>query len=1277
MSMAYAQDAMARSRCRATGTRRWRRLVALLVRPHASLASLASLAVLLFVVSPTLNAQTVDVIRGRVTGPEKEALEGVAVTVTTLSGAVSRNATTDRNGRFMVTFPGGDGDYFVSFRQIGFAPRRFEVKRVADEEILVADAQLARTGTTLDEVRITAQRNRANRNEQAQDVAGTERVVNPNNLSAAQQGDLAAMAANTPGVLYIPGQDGDPSGFSVLGLGADQNSTTLNGQNFSGSDLPRDAMVSASLNSSPYDVSRGGFSGGNLNLRTRSGTNFILRTNSLNLDAPALQWTDPAAAALGQQYSSGSLGGLVSGPVRFNAAFYNLAYQLGRRSNDLQTLLNTSPVGLEATGIAPDSVARLLGILSGLSVPATTAGVPSDRLTDQGSLFGGIDIAPPSSRAGSAYSLGANASWSRFNPVGAQVTELPAHSGSRTSFNGGLQGRHSTYFGFGALSESAISVSRNHTSSTPFISLPSGSVRINSTLDDGTNGVKSVQFGGSAFLNTASTTTGINLSNQLSWFSADNKHRLKLSTEFRRDAFQVDQSNNLLGNFFFNSLADLEEGRAGSYSRQLERRIRDGSEVTGAIALGDSYRVRPSLQLQYGVRVDGNRFGARPANNPRVMQLFGTRNDEVPNGVYVSPRVGFSWTYGQAAQVGAFDGAFRGPRAVVRGGIGIFQGMPGAQVIGSALDNTGLPGGVQLINCAGFAVPTPEWGQYLANHALIPAECADGTSGTVFASGAPNVTLFQPDFVAPRSVRSNLQWNGPVLGNRFNATFEGTYSLNLHQQGYVDRNLLATERFTLGSEANRPVFVAPTSIDPATGLIAARDARVTDVFNRVTEQRSDLRSESRQLRTSVSPLSFNSRYSWSLSYVYSNVRERVRGFGTNTAGNPFDVEWARGNFDSRHQVQYSLYWNAFDLVRINWFGSVRSGTPFTPTVSGDVNGDGYNNDRAFVFNPSTAPDPTVAASMQTLLAAASGRVHDCLASQLGTVAQRNSCQGPWTHSANLSISFNPIKVRMPQRATLSFSVANPLGAADMLLHDDHHLRGWGQTPIPDPSLLYVRGFDPTTNRYRYDVNQRFGATNPQFSPFRTPVTVTAMLRFDVGPTRERQALTQQLNVGRSIEGNKMPEQMLKAIYGSGGFVNPLATILRQSDTLQLTVPQADSLATLNRWYLIRADSIWTPIAHTLSELPKHYDADAAYGTYRQGRRATVDLLVKVAADVRGVLTPEQRRKLPALVASYLDPRYLASIRSGTAGMSGGGGFPGGGPIFMGGAGGGQTIRISR
>ncbi|HEX4935934.1 MAG TPA: TonB-dependent receptor, partial [Gemmatimonadaceae bacterium] len=669
-------------------------------------------------------AQTVDVIRGRVTGPERSPLEGVQVTVTTLSGAVSRSALTDRNGRYMVTFPGGDGDYFVAFRSIGFAPRRFEVKRVADEEILVADAQLQRTTTTLDEVRITANRNRVTRNDQAQDVAGTERVVNPNNLDPTQQGDLAAMAANTPGVLYVPGQDGDPSGFSVLGLGADQNSTTLNGLNFSGSDLPRDAMVSAALNASPYDVSRGGFSGGNLNLRTRSGTNFILRTNSLNLDAPALQWTDPAASALGQQYSNASLGGLVSGPLKFNAAFYNLAYQLGRRSNDLQTLLNTSPVGLEASGLSPDSVTRLLSILATQSIPTTAGGIPSSRLSDQGALFGGIDLAPPSSRAGSAFSFSGNLSWNRLDPVSGQVTELPAHSGTRTNFNGGVQGRHSTYFAFGALSETAVSVNRSRNDASPFLTLPSGSVRVTSALDDGTTGVKVVQFGGSPFLNTTSTTTGINVSNQVSWFSDDNKHRVKLSTELRHDAFDVDQSTNLFGSFFYNSLADLEAGRAASFARQLQRRIRSGRQVTGAIALGDSYRATPRLQLQYGVRVDGNAFGTSPTRNPQVETALGVRNDVVPNGVYVSPRLGFSWSYGRAAQVGAFEGAFRGPRAVVRGGVGLFQGTPGAQLIGSALDNTGLPSGVQLVNCAGLAVPSAQWAQYLAGQGAIPAECA-------------------------------------------------------------------------------------------------------------------------------------------------------------------------------------------------------------------------------------------------------------------------------------------------------------------------------------------------------------------------------------------------------------------------------------------------------------------------------------------------------------------------------------------------------------------------
>jgi hypothetical protein len=280
----------------------------------------------------------------------------------------------------------------------------------------------------------------------------------------------------------------------------------------------------------------------------------------------------------------------------------------------------------------------------------------------------------------------------------------------------------------------------------------------------------------------------------------------------------------------------------------------------------------------------------------------------------------------------------------------------------------------------------------------------------------------------------------------------------------------------------------------------------------------------------------------------------------------------------------------------------------------------------------------------------------------------------------MSITLNPVKFRMPQRATLSLQIGNPLGAADLLLHGNDNLRGWGQFSFPDPNLLAVRGFDPVSQRYTYSVNQRFGSTLPALTAVRAPVTVTAMMRFDLGPTRERQVLTQQLDRGRTRQGTKAPEPLIKAMYSGGGIMNPLSTILRQADTLGLSGPQADSIATLNRSYVIHLDSIWSPVAKYLAALPDKYDRDEAYHRYQRAREASVDMLIKIVPDIKRLLTPEQRRKLPSYIAGYLDTRYLASIRSGTAGagasqMT----LPGGGMIRLegGGPGGGGNVIIIR
>ncbi|MEP6551120.1 MAG: hypothetical protein ABJB95_08045, partial [Gemmatimonadales bacterium] len=708
-----------------------------------------------------------------------------------------------------------------------------------------------------------------------------------------------------------PGQDGDPSGFSVLGLSPDQNNTTLNGLNFGGSNLPRDANVSTSLVMTPYDVSRGGFSGAQFQIRGRPGSNYITRTMSLNVDAPQLQWTDRAARSLGQQYSNLSVGGLLAGPIKPDASFYNFAYQLGRRANDLRSILNTDAVGLQTSGIAPDSVARLLSILQQLGVPTVTGTLPSNRLGQQGSVYGSLDFAPQSSGGtggGQALNVSYNGSLNVQTPASSLTSELPAHSGDRTSWNGGVQGRHTNYFGIGILSETSLGLNRSRNYSTPYLEMPSGTVRINSLFPDGSSSIKTVAFGGSSNMNTSQTNTGTELTNQLSWFSSSNKHRIKFTTELRRDAFTQNQQTNTLGSFTFNSLADLEAQQPSSFSRQLSPRIRSGSQFIGGVSLGDSYRKSDNLQLQYGVRVDGNHFSATPTFNPDLETVFGERNDRAPNHAYLSPRLGFSWSYGTAPQIAGFAGAVRGPRAVVRGGIGLFQNTPSTTLISGAIDNTGLASALQQVLCAGPSTPTPDWSGYVNDPSAVPVQCTDGS---VFASTVPNVTFFAKDYAAPRSLRSNLNWSGPLLNNRFSGNIEATYSRNMNQSGIVDLNFKPVVQFTLPDEAQRPVFVQTTSIVPTTGTIASRDARMSPLFSRVTELRSDLKSDSRQLRFSLSPSTFNSDYSWGVSYVHSNLRERIRGFN-NTAGNPLDVEWARSPFDSRHQIQYNIGYNFFD-----------------------------------------------------------------------------------------------------------------------------------------------------------------------------------------------------------------------------------------------------------------------------------------------------------------------------------------------------------------------------
>src|SRR5688500_12929443 len=124
---------------------------------YFALACAALCAVGLLAPAALVTAQGTDVIRGTVVSSEGKPLEDVKVTATSVSGNVNRTARTDRNGRYTITFPGGEGDYMIEFSAIGYAARRVQVKRTADQEMLAVDARLLPPAGQLETETVTAQ----------------------------------------------------------------------------------------------------------------------------------------------------------------------------------------------------------------------------------------------------------------------------------------------------------------------------------------------------------------------------------------------------------------------------------------------------------------------------------------------------------------------------------------------------------------------------------------------------------------------------------------------------------------------------------------------------------------------------------------------------------------------------------------------------------------------------------------------------------------------------------------------------------------------------------------------------------------------------------------------------------------------------------------------------------------------------------------------------------------------------------------------------------------
>src|SRR4029453_14393249 len=234
-------------------------------------------------------------------------------------------------------------------------------------------------------------------------------------------------------------------------------------------------------------------------------------------------------------------------------------------------------------------------------------------------------------------------------------------------------------------------------------------------------------------------------------------------------------------------------------------------------------------------------------------------------------------------------------------------------------------------------------------------------------------------------------------------------------------------------------------------------------------------------------------------------------------------------------------------------------------------------------------DSAAGSGMRRLVAESTDRVRACLQRQGGQVAPKGRWGGPGTATMNALVNVNPERLGWQNRAQISLSLTNVPAGLDALLHGSSRLHGWGQPAASDPTLLYVRGFDASANRFRYEVNSPFGDARPSRTSLRSPFLVTLEARVQLGRDYTRQAIEQTLAPGRTRKGDKLTESQLKQRLVTAVY-NPVRGLLQAKDSLSvLTNEQLRALTQLDRLVSVREDSVVAPLARYLASLPVRYN----------------------------------------------------------------------------------------
>ncbi|MCP5102164.1 MAG: TonB-dependent receptor plug domain-containing protein [bacterium] len=515
------------------------------------------------------------------------------------------------------------------------------------------------------------------------------------------------------------------------------------------------------------------------------------------------------------------------------------------------------------------------------------------------------------------------------------------------------------------------------------------------------------------------------------------------------------------GHYYFQNLDDLEAGKAYRYRTTYSNTSDPVAPAEFGVSqlafyVSDEWNISPTIHLTFGLRADVPLFPDKPDANPAVEAAFGIPTDHVPTGNFLlSPRFGFNIDLGNK-------------KTQLRGGFGIFSGRTPFVWISNQYTVNGVSNTeVYYTNYSGIDFVSDPY-----NQPQMP-----GSSGS-------EISLHDADYKFPQTLRTNIAVDRE-LPYGFTGTIEFIYSKAINEIMYQNINLkqVGTQqdgRPTYGTLGFGTFWDVDWVNPNFTNVIYLTNTNKGYNYN-LSFQLQKKFTGGGLINTSYTYGESKDLFSGTSSQASSNW-----GYNT-TSGNPNDPELSHSSHDTRHRFMFAIA-KTFRFIpnaptTFSLFYTARSGRPYSTIYRYDYNGDGRSNDSIYV--PRDENDIILTSGTWAELDAYI-KGDPALDSHRGQILPRNASRDPWYHRVDFKIAQEfPVPGMKGHKIVLSFDIENLMNLFDKeagyykyIQFDDAPLQFQGYNGDGVPTFSF-RG-DASSDDARYILNQEFSRWRGMF-----------------------------------------------------------------------------------------------------------------------------------------------------------------------------------------------------